>query len=156
MSLPSPAPKLSAPDGRAAAAPAPAARPVIPHLAACGFPSPAEDHYGACDELDLNQRCIANPVATYFVQADAGVSMVEFGIFPGDTLVVDRSITARNGDIVLALYDGGFLVKQWHVQGGRLQLRSGHPDHAPIQIGPEEEVEVWGVVTWSFRKQYRR
>lgn len=130
--------------------------PMMPFRATCGFPSPAEDFYGQGDELDLNERCIAHPAATFFVEADTGTSMVDFGIYPGDTLVVDRSLTAKHGDIVMVLWDGGFMVKQWWLQRGQLQLRSGNPEHAPIDVGSEYPVEVWGVVTWSFRKQFRR
>src|SRR5690606_4323531 len=131
-------------------------RPLLPFRATCGFPSPAEDFYGQVDDLDLNERVIANPAATFFVEADTGTSMVEFGIFPGDTLVVDRSLTPRHGDVVMVLWDGGYTVKQWWPTAQGLELRSGSPQHTPIRIGPEEEVEVWGVVTWSFRKQFRR
>ena len=130
--------------------------PVLPFRATCGFPSPAEDYFGANDELDLNERCIAHPAATFFVEADTGTSMVDFGIFPGDTLVVDRSLTATHGDIVMVLWDAGYMVKQWWLHRGALQLRSGNAAHAPIEVTPEDQVEVWGVVTWSFRKQFRR
>lgn len=122
----------------------------------CGFPSPAEDYLGNGDELDLNERCIAHPAATFFVEADTGTSMVDFGIFPGDTLVVDRSLTAKHGDIVMVLWDGGYMVKQWWLLRGRLQLRSGNSEHSPIEVGPEDDLEVWGVITWSFRRQFRR
>ena len=129
---------------------------LLPVRATCGFPSPAEDFYGSQDVLDINQRVVRNPVATFYVEADTGTSMVEFGIFPGDTLVVDRSLTPRHGDVVMVLWDGGYTVKQWWPTAQGLELRSGSPQHAPIRVGPEEEVEVWGVVTWSFRKQFRR
>lgn len=67
--------------GVADPAPARVARPLLPVRVTCGFPSPAEDFYGAGDELDLNERCIGNPVATFFVEADTGTSMVDIGIF---------------------------------------------------------------------------
>lgn len=63
-----------------------------------GFPSPATDY---CErKLDLNELCIQHPAATYFVRAQ-GDSMVDAGIFPGDVLVVDRSINATHGDIMI-------------------------------------------------------
>lgn len=130
--------------------------PLLPVRVTCGFPSPAEDFYGHGDDLDLNERVIANPPATFFVEADTGTSMVDFGIFPGDTLVVDRSLTARHGDIVMLLWDGGYVIKQWCPTTGGLELRSGNPAHGPIHVGAEDLVEIWGVVTWSFRKQLQR
>lgn len=140
--------------GPASRSPRPLARPMLGFRATCGFPSPAEDFLG--DELDLNERCIRNPVATYFVEADTGTSMVDFGIYPGDTLVVDRSIDAKHGDIVMVVWDGGYMVKQLRLRGRQVELVSGNPDNPPIIVPPEAELLVWGVVTWSFRKQFRR
>ena len=136
--------------------PLPLPLPLLPVMATCGFPSPAEDFYGSQDVLDINQRVVRNPVATFFVEADTGTSMVEFGIFPGDTLVVDRSLTARHGDIVMVNWEGGFTVKQLRLRAGRFELHSGNPTHAPILVPEDMELDVWGVVTWSFRKQLRR
>lgn len=130
--------------------------PLLPVRVTCGFPSPAEDFYGSQDVLDLNQRVVRNPVATFYVEADTGTSMVEFGIFPGDTLVVDRSLTARPGDIVMVNWEGGFTVKQLRLRAGRFELHSGNPANAPIVVPEDVELDVWGVVTWSFRKQWRR
>lgn len=129
--------------------------PLLPVRATCGFPSPAEDFYGAQDVLDINQRVVRNPVATFFVEADTGTSMVEFGIFPGDTLVVDRSLTPKSGDIVMVNWEGGFTVKQLRRRAGRFELHPGNAAHAPILVPVEVELDVWGVVTWSFRKQRR-
>lgn len=134
--------------------PVPLPRPLLGMRATCGFPSPAEDHMA--DELDLAQLCIANPPATFFVEADSGTSMIEFGIFPADTLIIDRSITAKHGDIVMVLWDGGYVIKKLFIRGNRVQLISGNPDNPPILVPPEYELSVWGVVTWSFRKQFRR
>jgi len=130
--------------------------PLLPVRATCGFPSPAEDFFGASDVLDLNERCIDNPVATFFVEADTGESMVRFGIFPGDTLVVDRSKTAQHGDIVLVNWEGGFTVKQLRLRAGRFELHAGNPQNATIVVPEDVELDVWGVVTWSFRRQIRR
>lgn len=129
---------------------------LLPVRATCGFPSPAEDFYGSQDVLDINQRVVRNPVATFYVEADTGTSMVEFGIFPGDTLVVDRSLTAGHGDIVMVCWEGGFTVKQLRLRAGRYELHSGNPANAPIVVPDDVELDVWGVVTWSFRKQLRR
>ena len=157
--MPVPAPTLPLPPGTVGPAdiePKRLALPLLSVRATCGFPSPAEDFFGVEDLLDLNQRCIDNPVATFFMEADTGESMVGFGIYPGDTLVVDRSRNPQPGDIVIAIWEGGFVCKQLRKRAGRFELHSGHPDHAPIQVPPDVELEVWGVVTWSFRSQVRR
>ncbi|WP_282257756.1 translesion error-prone DNA polymerase V autoproteolytic subunit [Stenotrophomonas sp. PS02301] len=132
--------------------PAEACAPVLPVNVTCGFPSPAEDFYGDGDGLDLNRHCISNPVATFFAHADTGTSMVGFGIHPGDTLVVDRSRTARHGDIVLVNWEGGFTVKKLVQRRGQFELHSSAEDIPPIIVPPDIELDVWGVVTWSFTR----
>ena len=135
-------------------APKRSTRPLLGMRVTCGFASPAADHMD--DQLDLNQRCISNSVATYFVEADTGESMVGFGIWPGDTLVVDKSMEAKNGDIAIVLWDGGYMCKKLRIQGQRVTLVSAHPDHPPILVPPDTDLFVWGVVTWSFHKHVGR
>ena len=125
------------------------ARPVLGVRATAGFPSPAEDFQ--TEALDLNALCIRNAPATFFAQVDQSTSMVEYGIFPGDTLVVDRSITPRSGHVVIALWEGGLTVKKLRVSGRRITLLAGG-DHPHINVPPDVELEIWGVVTWNFRK----
>lgn len=134
----------------------PLSLPILPIRATCGFPSPAEDFYGAQDTLDINQRLVSNPAATFYVEADTGTSMVEFGIFPGDTLVVDRSLSPKSGDIVMVNWEGGFTIKQLRRRAGRFELHFGNAGRAPIVVPEDVELEVWGVVTWSLRNQQRR
>lgn len=130
--------------------------PLLPVRVTCGFPSPAEDFFSAEDVLDLNQRCIDNQIATFFVEADTGTSMIEHGIGPGDLLVVDRSKTPRSGDIVMVNWEGGFTVKQLRKRAGRFELHAGNPQFQPIIVPEDVELDVWGVVTWSFRNHLKR
>ena len=130
------------------------ARPLLGNRVTCGFPSPAEDFMG--EDLDLNQRCIRRPSSTFFVEADTGQSMEGVGIYPGDTLIVDRSIDAKNGHVVIVLWEGGYMCKKLRIHSGRVALVSAHPDHPPIVVPPDMELEIWGVVTWSFHSHVRR
>ena len=119
--------------------------PMLGVRAACGFPSPAEDFVREDDRLDLNEKLIANPAATFLVQADCGGSMVDYGIQDGDLLIVDRSINARPGHTIVVLWEGGFTVKKLYVRGNRIVLASsaGYP---PIIVPEDIELDVWGVV----------
>src|SRR5690554_5929905 len=74
-----------------------------------GFPSPAQDFIERT--LDLNELCIARPAATVFVRGE-GHSMVGAGIHAGDIAVVDRSLNARHGGIVIASVDGEYTGKE--------------------------------------------
>ena len=153
--MPAPAPTLPLPPGTVGPAdiePTHLALPLLSVRATCGFPSPAEDFFGVEDLLDLNRHCIPNPVSTFFMRADTGVSMINFGIYPDDTLIVDRSITPRHGHIVIAIWDNGFTCKQLQRRSRSFELHSGHPDFSPILVPPDLELEIWGVVTWNFHQ----
>ena len=77
-----------------------------------GFPSPAADYIE--DRIDLNELLIKTPSATFFVKVE-GESMIEAFIRPKALLVVDRSLSANTGDIVVAVINGASLMIQpWH------------------------------------------
>ena len=122
--------------------------PMLAMRAACGFPSPAEDFFREDDRLDLNEKLIANPAATFIVQADCGGSMVDYGIQDGDLLIVDRSINARPGHTVVVLWEGGFTVKKLYIRGNRIVLAASE-GYKPINVPPDIELDVWGVVRSS-------
>ena len=122
--------------------------PMLAMQGACGFPSPAEDFFREDDRLDLNEKLIANPPATFLVQADCGGSMVDYGIQNGDLLIVDRSINPRPGHTVVALWEGGFIVKKLYVRGTQIVLASS-AGFAPIVVPEDVELDIWGVVRSS-------
>ena len=131
--------KLLTPDP----SPAEVTIPLFLHRASCGFPSPASDYLEG--KLDLNTHCVAHPAATFYLRAE-GESMTGVGIFPGDVLVVDKSLTARHGDVVIALLDGGFTVKTLQLRP-RLALLPANPAFAPLAVDAEQGFELFGVVT---------
>ena len=109
-----------------------------------GFPSPADD-YIEC-RLDLNNHLIKHPAATFFVRA-SGDSMVNAGIFSGDMLIVDKSLEASHGKIVIAAIDGELTVKKLSCQDGKVQLLAENTAYPPIDITAEQALVIWGVVT---------
>ncbi|MGE9549867.1 translesion error-prone DNA polymerase V autoproteolytic subunit [Erwinia amylovora] len=113
----------------------------------CGFPSPAQDYVE--ERLDLNKLMIRHPSATYFVKV-SGDSMVEAGIGDGDLLVVDRSLTAEHGDIIIAAIDGEFTVKELCTRP-TLQLRPRNSNYPPIMFHSDEALEIFGVVTFTLK-----
>ena len=110
-----------------------------------GFPSPAEDHIE--NSLDLNEHLVSNPAATFFVRV-RGNSMRDAGIQGGDILVVDRSITPGDRQIVIAMLDSEFTVKRLTKRAGRVFLEAENPDFAPLEISESQELTIWGVVTF--------
>jgi len=109
-----------------------------------GFPSPAEDHID--QQLDLNELLIQHPVATFFVRV-SGESMKDAGINHGDILVVDRSLEASSGRIVIAIVNGELTVKRFVQDSSSCQLVAANSDYPPVAITHETDFSVWGVVT---------
>lgn len=110
-----------------------------------GFPSPAEDYIDG--GLDLNTHLIRNPASTFFVRA-AGDSMVDAGIHSGDILVVDRSVEAKDGRVVIAVLDGDLTVKRLRQSSaGSISLHPENSEYSPIEIREGTSFEIWGVVT---------
>jgi len=126
----------------------------IEHVSA-GFPSPAQDFVEQA--LDLNELCIQHPAATYFVRVE-GDSMLDAGIYPDDVLVVDRSLNAEHGDIIVASVYGELTVKELQLKPfPRLLPRNNA--YPPIEIPAESDLVIFGVVTNVIRnlrtKAYR-
>jgi len=109
-----------------------------------GFPSPADDFIDK--KLDLNEHMVKHPAATFFVKVQ-GNSMIGSGIHHGDVLVVDRALEAANRKIVVAVLNGELTVKRLRKSKDRLFLASENPDFKDIEVTPEMNFEVWGVVT---------
>lgn len=121
-----------------------AARPLFRSRVAAGFPSPADD-YVECG-LDLNEYLVAHREATFFVRMK-GRAMSGAGLRDGDLLVVDRSLEAGDGDIVVAVVDGELAVRRLSRRGGRVRLLAEHPGCEPVEFKDGQELTVWGVVT---------
>ncbi|GAB1411705.1 translesion error-prone DNA polymerase V autoproteolytic subunit [Candidatus Desulfobacillus denitrificans] len=119
-------------------------RPLLLSRVPAGFPSPAEDYVEG--SLDLNEHLVAHREATFFMRVQ-GHSMTGAGIQDGDLLVVDRSLEAGHGDIVVAVVDGELTVKRLWRRGGRVRLLAENPAFAPIELKDGQELAVWGVVT---------
>jgi DNA polymerase V len=125
--------------------------PLVSAHVQAGFPSPAEDHIDG--KLDLNQHLIAHPAASFFVRV-SGDSMRDAGIFSGDILVVDRSLTASDKSIVVAILNGEFTVKRLKMQGKKISLVPENPHYPIVEITAETDFQVWGVVTYVIHKTH--
>jgi len=116
--------------------------PIYSSKVEAGFASPADDFIE--EYLDLNNLLIKHHEATFFVRV-SGKSMVDAGIYPDDILIVDRSVTASDGKIVIANVDGDVMVKRLSIRGDSVILKSENPKHKDIPV--TGELYVWGVVT---------
>ena len=124
------------------------ARPVYSGKVSAGqsrFPSPAQDYEQKF--LDLNDRYITNPPATFFFQVK-GDSMIGAGIYDGSTVIVDRAIKPKSSSIIIADVDGEWMVKRLYKRGNVVKLLSENPEHAPIVLAEGQELVIFGVVTY--------
>lgn len=122
--------------------------PLFSSQPAAGFPAPGDDMVEK--PLDLNDLLIDNPTATFFVKV-AGDSMEGAGIFDGDILVVDRSLTPVDGSIVVAAVYGELVVKRLKKYPQKATLISENDAYEPIVITDADDIFIWGVVSGSVR-----
>ena len=123
--------------------------PFLKFTAHAGFPSPAEDFLEP--GLNLNQYLIQNSAATFCVKVK-GDSMVGSKITTGDILIVDRSLSPQNQNIILAILNGNFVVKKLLISNNDFYLLSDNKYANKIKINSEMEFYVWGVVTYVIHK----
>jgi DNA polymerase V len=114
-----------------------------------GFASPADDYLEG--RLSLDALLIQNKESTFFVRAK-GYSMKDAGIFDGDLLVVDKSLTPTSGNVIIAVVDGELAVRRLIKQGGQVSLQAANPEFAEILLKDEQELQVWGVVTATIKR----
>ena len=113
-----------------------------------GFPAPGDDQIEKV--LDINDLVVKNPASTFFVRVE-GDSMEGAGIFSGDVLVIDRSLTPKDGSVVVAAVYGEMVVKRLLKQGDTHILASENAQYEPIQVTGHEDCFIWGVVVGSVR-----
>ena len=116
----------------------------------CGFPSPGLDHEEPPLSLD---ELVGMRAPSMFVGRAAGHSMRGRGIFDRDYLIINRALEPVPDDVIVARIGADFTVKTYAVNGGMKMLKAENPDSPPIHLGEDEQVEVWGVVTFNLHPQ---
>jgi repressor LexA len=111
-----------------------------------GGPVLSEEH--VLDYFEVGNDLLKRPKGSFALRV-TGLSMIHAGILEGDFVVANQEMTARDGDIVVALVDGRNTVKRYRSQNGRVWLQAENPDYPPIE--PTEFLEVQGVVTAVIR-----
>src|SRR5450432_3308124 len=108
-----------------------------------GFPSPALDYME--ERIDLNKVLIQHPLSTFVIEC-SGDSMINAFIPPKAKLIVDKSVTAQNGDIVVAEMNGDFTVKFLKKNDFKCWIIPGNSKYKEIEITEEMNLNIWGVV----------
>lgn len=114
-----------------------------------GFPSPAADFDES--KISLDNVLVKNKEATFYAKA-SGNSMIGAGIDNGDILVIDRSLEPQNNKIAICYIDGEFTVKRIKIEGDNVFLMPENKNYKPIQIAEENDLIIWGIVTYVIKK----
>lgn len=117
----------------------------VPTAKATGFNAAADDYMER--GIDLNEELIRNKPATYFFRMNSD-AMVEAGIYTNDILIVDRSLIAITGKIIVAILDGELIVRRLQKREGEIILVPENKNKKTIAIGEQNIYTVWGVVTY--------
>lgn len=119
-----------------------------------GFPSPAQDYMS--ESIDLNRTLVKHPSATFYARV-TGDSMEEEGIADGDLLIIDKSLQAEHGDLAVCCLNGEFTLKRLRYRdgGARMQLMPSNRRYRPIDVTPDDDFMVWGVVTYTVKANRR-
>ncbi|MDN5666883.1 MAG: translesion error-prone DNA polymerase V autoproteolytic subunit [Renibacterium salmoninarum] len=121
----------------------------FPQRVPAGYPSPSQDYEN--EPIDLTKELVKDQLAT-FLMTVAGTSMTGAGILDNDKILIDRSLEARHGDVVVAVLDDEFTVKRLKITHRGIVLASENPDQPDIVVPELSELRIWGVVTWSIHK----
>ena len=114
-----------------------------------GFPSPATDFDES--KISLDKVLVKNIEATFYAKA-SGTSMIGAGIDDGDILVIDRSIEPANNRVAVCFIDGEFTIKRIKIEQNCVFLMPENKNYQPIKVTNENELIIWGVVTYVIKK----
>tara|TARA_B100000963_G_scaffold232003_1_gene202583 strand:- start:568 stop:963 length:396 start_codon:yes stop_codon:yes gene_type:complete len=120
--------------------------PLLNFYVSAGFPSPADDYKE--EDIDLNEYLIKNPFSTFFIRVK-GNSMINSGIQDQDLIVVDKSLIAKPGNIVIAIIDGKFTVKRLDKKNDEIYLKAENHNYPDLELKNYNNVQIWGVVIYS-------
>jgi repressor LexA len=114
-----------------------------------GWPSPAEEEL--TDTIKVDEWLTDNWEATFMLKAE-GNAMKGAGIMPGDLVLLDRSRSAKDGDIVLAQIDDVEALRYLRKRGSRVYLEAANKNFRPLV--PQEKLTITAVVFAVIRKYY--
>ncbi len=113
---------------------------------ATGFGAAADDYMER--GIDLNEQLIKNKPATFFFRMN-GDAMVDAGLFNNDVLIVDRSLKAASGKIIIAILNGEMLVRKLEKTMNKIRLIPETKKLSAIEIDLNGcEFAIWGIVTY--------
>lgn len=126
--------------------------PVLPYYSSAvsaRFPSPADDNVSS--NLNLNKLLIKHEAATFFMEVK-GDAMKDAGIWSGDILVVDRSLSAKHGRVVIVTIGEELFIRRLYKLRNKVLLMPENKEYEPMEINNDIESVIWGVVNYVIHK----
>ena len=113
-----------------------------------GFPSPAADYVE--ERISLDKRLIAHPSATYMMVA--GTTYLRAGIMKGAMLIVDSSLTPKDGSLLVCAVDGEFRIMRYRTlpHPCLVNQENGRREPLPMKDDVSDTSRpLFGVITYS-------
>ena len=101
------------------------------------------------EPFEISHRLVKVPSETVLLKV-RGESMIDAGLLPGDIVVVLKGSEAKVGDIAVAVVDCDYTIKYLAKDDAGFYLKAGNKEYRDIR--PKESLEIFGVVTGSFRE----
>lgn len=120
--------------------------PILGFITA-GFPATVEEEL--TDTVNLDDFLIKNKPLTYMLEVD-GDSMIDAHIEKGDMVLVEKTNTAKDMQIVIAEVDGEFTMKYFRKEGNKIWLEPANENYKPIY--PTQGLNVIAVLKAVIRK----
>ena len=114
-----------------------------------GFPSPADDFKEL--RISLDRELVRNKESTFYARV-SGDSMENAGLSDGDLIVIDRALDPLKNKIAVCFLDGEFTVKRIIEKGSKLYLKPENKDYSEIEIKDDNQLIIWGIVTYVIKK----
>lgn len=130
-----------------------AGRPLAGFWIHAAFESPGADYEE--DRISLDNYVTDYPHAVYYVKV-VGDCMEYSGIESHDLLVVDRSLNARNGDVIIGVLNGMHIIAVYIELEGKKYLVPDNPKYNPHLINEFDNFTIEGVVPHSILNQRRQ
>ncbi|MDR1868379.1 MAG: transcriptional repressor LexA [Treponema sp.] len=118
--------------------------PILGSVAA-GIPILAEENF---DGNILMHRSMLKKNKKYFALKIKGDSMSGAGILEGDTAIIEKQNTVRNGEIAVAVIDEAVTLKRFFRESSRIKLQSENPAYKPMY---SQDVKILGRLSGIIR-----
>ncbi len=107
------------------------------------------------EDMDISELLFNMPKHPFLIKV-IGDSMIGIGIDSGDTLLVDKVIKPKHGDIVVAAINQRLVVKRLNYSYRETMLLPENENYLPIKIKEGDRLDIWGIVTMVIKDMSKK